>query len=201
MKSSIQIVEKPDWVSWDDIHELLWKAHEGNRKAGMFMKYPSLSGDEISELLGSKGRCFVALDGGKVVGTCSYKVAKRNTWYAKGQKVAHCVLAGLLPEYRGSGIYQRLLDYRESFVRKDGINIMDMDTAERNISVQKAFIRNNFHYVYFNSFPYGNHYSVYMAKWLDGCPYSLLYCKCRYYFAKLKTKVRFKPGQIKRFGI
>ena len=197
----IIIKEKPDWVSWDEIHEVLWKAHEGNRKAGMYMKYPSLSGDEISKLIGNLGHCFVALDGEKVVGTCSYKILKRNLWYAKGQNVAHCVLAGLLPEYRGRGIYQRLLDYRESFVMKDGIKIMDMDTAERNIGVQKAFIRNNFQYVYFNSFPYGKHYSIYMAKWLEERPYSLFYCKYRYYLAKFKTKVRFKPGRIKRFGL
>ena len=49
MDSSIQIIEKPDWVSWDEIHEVLWKAHENNRENGVFMSYPSLTGDEIKK--------------------------------------------------------------------------------------------------------------------------------------------------------
>lgn len=42
----IEIVEKPEWVSWDDIHDVVWKAHENNRKKGVIMSYPSLPGEK-----------------------------------------------------------------------------------------------------------------------------------------------------------
>ena len=34
-------MEKPDWVSWETIHDVLWEAHAENRKNGVFMRYPS----------------------------------------------------------------------------------------------------------------------------------------------------------------
>ena len=34
----IKIMQKPDWVSWDDIHELLLEAHKKNIKNGIVLK-------------------------------------------------------------------------------------------------------------------------------------------------------------------
>ena len=34
----IKVMPKPDWVSWDDIHELLMAAHKRNIEKGMTMK-------------------------------------------------------------------------------------------------------------------------------------------------------------------
>ena len=55
----IRIMEKPDYVSWDEIHDVLWAAHKENRDAGMHMKYPGLPGDQLEihiELPPAKGR-------------------------------------------------------------------------------------------------------------------------------------------------
>ena len=59
MDSGIQIMEKPDWVSWDEIHEVLWRAHEKNREKGIIMAYPSLSGEEIKNKIGNKGKILI----------------------------------------------------------------------------------------------------------------------------------------------
>ena len=64
---NISIVEKPDWVSWEDIHNVVWKAHENNRLKGIIMSYPALSGDEIKDKIGKDGKLFTALDGDKGV--------------------------------------------------------------------------------------------------------------------------------------
>ena len=69
MNSGMQVMEKPEWVSWDEIHEVLWKAHEQNRKKGVIMSYPSLSGEEIKNKIGDKGKLFVAIEDNKVIGT------------------------------------------------------------------------------------------------------------------------------------
>ena len=37
MNNDIQIVEKPDWISWDDIKKCLFDAHAINREKGINM--------------------------------------------------------------------------------------------------------------------------------------------------------------------
>ena len=76
MNTEINIIEKPEWVSWDEIHEVLWKAHEKNRENGVFMSYPSLSGDEIKRRVENNGKMFIALDGQNVVGTVALIITK-----------------------------------------------------------------------------------------------------------------------------
>ena len=49
MTADISIIEKLEWVSWDEIHDVLWKAHERNRANGGLMSYPSLSGEELKK--------------------------------------------------------------------------------------------------------------------------------------------------------
>lgn len=201
MRDSIQVLEKPVELSWDAIHEVLWAAHKENRERGMKMRYPELTGAEIEQLLGNSGRCFVAIHDGRVVGTCSYVVRKRKTWYAKGKRVAHYILGGVLPECQGKGVYSQLMAYREKAVIESGLQIIDMDTAEQNKKETDILQHNGFRFVGYSSYPYGKHYSVVMAKWLNGCPYSSRYCSARFYLSKIKTKLRYKPGHIKRLGI
>ena len=58
MGQNIQIIEKPDWVSWDEIHSVLWKAHEQNRKKGMIMSLPSKSAEDLQKYMEGKGKMF-----------------------------------------------------------------------------------------------------------------------------------------------
>jgi hypothetical protein len=69
MGANLQIVEKPEWVSWEDIHEVLVKAHAQNRANGINMKKPSLPGEKIAKEIGEEGKMFVAMEDNKVVGT------------------------------------------------------------------------------------------------------------------------------------
>ena len=67
----IQVIEKPDWVSWEEIHQVLWKAHEENRRKGMYMAFPALPGEEIRKKIEGHGKMLVAMDGQKIVGTAA----------------------------------------------------------------------------------------------------------------------------------
>ena len=60
MKENILMQEKPEWVSWDEIHDVLWKAHAVNREHGMNMAFPALPGDKIREKIEGHGKMFVA---------------------------------------------------------------------------------------------------------------------------------------------
>jgi len=187
LDNKIIITEKPDNISWSTIHEILWAAHKNNRERGMSMKLPSLSGDELKEFMTDEGHCYVALCDNQIVGTCSYKIINRNTWYAKDQKVAYCALGAVLPEYQRMGIYKKLLDYRENAIKENKIGILEMDTAEHNVIVQKALYKNGFRYVSFKAYPYRKHYSVVMVKWLYEKPYRGFICKIMYLLTKYKT--------------
>ena len=193
--------EKPNSVSWDAIHDVLWKAHEQNRAQGMRMLYPSLPGDELEKLIGAEGRCFVAMDGAKVIGTCSFKPVKRNNWYSKGRTTAYYILDGVLPEYAGKGIHSKLFRLRQSYVENHGFDFFIMDTSEHNLPIQKAFLKNGFSYVSFKAYSTGGNYAVIMAKWLGKSPFPQWYCKGRFLLRKAYIKMRFKPGYVKRFGI
>ena len=108
----VQVIEKPDWVSWDEIHEVIWKAHESNRQNGINMRFPTLLGEEIRKRVEGNGKMFVALDGKKVVGTAAIRRKNLDLWCGKGE-YAYLCFASVLPEYSRQGIYKQLYIYRE----------------------------------------------------------------------------------------
>ena len=200
MVSNIQLIEKPDWVSWDEIHEVLWKAHAENRKKGINMAFPALPGEKIHENLEKNhGKMFVALDeNNKVIATAAIKVKKANLWCGKGS-YAYLCFASILPEYRGHGIYKSLYIYIEREGLKMGLNRILFDTHEHN---QRMIDINSQHgFVPVDISVWKDHYNIVMVKWLNGCPYSDWFCKLQFLAHKCYRKLRFKPGKVKRFGI
>lgn len=196
--SNIEIKEKPLWVSWEGIHELLWKAHEKNREQGINMKFPSLPGDEIRKRIEGQGKMFVALDGNKLVGAAALKVKRMFLWCGK-HKYAYLCFAGVLPEYSGKGIYNTLLTHIEREAQKIGQNCVMFDTHEMNHRL--IGINKKAGYQMVDILIWKDHYNVVMVKWLSGCPYSDWYCRIQFLVHKWYRKLRFKPGRIKRLGI
>lgn len=198
--SEIKIMEKPDWISYEDIHDLLYRAHETNRAKGIVMKTSLLTGEELKHRIGDRGKCFVALDGDKLVGTSSYKVTKRDSWYVCGETIEK-MLSGVDPDYKGMHISSMLHEAIEVVVKDEGYAVIETNTAEGNTLMQKINIKRGFVYVSYFTPASTDHYSVVMAKWLNGCPFSKKYCKFRFYLKKLFIQARYKPGAVKRFGI
>ena len=77
--SDIKIIEKPDWVSWDTIHEVLVAAHAENRSKGVVMAYSVQPADKMAEIC-KDGVMFLAMDGDKVVGTGAVVLKQENRW-------------------------------------------------------------------------------------------------------------------------
>lgn len=198
MDSKIQIIEKPDWISWDEIHEVLWRAHGQNRENGMNMALPALPGEEIRKRIEGNGKLLVAICDGKVVGTAAIKRKTVNLWCGKGEYAYFC-FASVLPEYNGKGVYKALAIRREELALSMGMDKTLFDTHENNqhqlVIAQKAG------YKFVDVSVWKDHYNVVMVKWLKGCPYSDIYCKCQFLVHKFYRKLRYKPGRIKRFGI
>ena len=200
--SKIQIIEKPDWVSWDDIHDVVWRAHAQNREKGIIMSYPSLAGDEIKKKLENNGKMFIALDGQKVVGTLALIIKKGKNWYNKGSYGYLC-FGAVLPDYSGKGIYRSMYKVAETSALNLGIRVITRDTNENNARMLKISKQEGYHFVECKA--YKDHFNIVRAKWLEGCPYPSWYIKLKFHLSKFKQKTRYKmvpeKGRVKRVGI
>lgn len=188
--SSIQIVEKPDWVSWDDIKQCLYEAHSVNRAKGISMAHYQWSAEKIQESLGEGGFMLVALDGDKLVGTAGIGEKYGNTWYANGRYAYECY-AGVLPDYAGKGIYKMLEIRREEKAKEEGYDVLIGDTHSKNTHRIEIALKNGFRLVRFFRAASKDHYSVVIVKWLNGCSYSSFYCWIKFEVSKLQALIRF----------
>ena len=196
----IQIIPKPEWVSWEEIHEVIYAAHQVNRDRGLYYKTATMSGEQLEKRLRG-GACFVALKGKKVVGTKSVKTYLGKQWYNKGHDVAHMMLSGVLPEYQGWGIYEDLTAAANRYVKKNGIRMLQGGTSERNELVRKMAAIQHYVTVDYETQVGVNYYSVIFVKWLDGNPFPMWYCKLRFALSKAWVLFRYKPGKIERFKL
>lgn len=198
--TSVVVVEKPEYISFDKIHELLWRANKDNRDKGFILKTSELTGEQLKARLGTEGKCFVALDEGRLVGTISVRFMERNTWYARG-RIADFMLFAIIPEYQKRHIGSLLFEKAFSYVRENGHSVVELDTAENNKNAINCYKHYGFKMVGYKANPRGDHYSVIMAKWLNNCPFSNLYCLLRFEIKKIITVLRFTPDKKKRFAI
>lgn len=199
-EASIKIVEKPDYVSWDEIHNVLWKAHEQNRQKGVNMAFPALPGEEIrKKITEGHGKMLVAMDGQKIVGTAAIIVKASHLWCGKGD-YAYLCFASVLPEYNGKGIFKALDIKREELALSMHLTRITGETHENNRHrldiAQKAGYK-----IVDYKVTSTDHYNVIIVKWLNGCPYSDWYIKWQFQIRKWYTILRYKPGHVKRFGI
>ena len=189
MENNIRIIEKPDWVSWDDIHNVLWAAHAKNRDNGIVMRFPSLSGEEIRQRIEGKGKMLCAIVDGKLAGTAAIKTKNVHFWFhKKNTPVAYECFASVLPEFSGRGLYKQLNMAREKVGKAMGFECVMFDTHEGNTHKIKIDQKNGYKLVDYKF--YRDHYNVVMVKWLDGCPYSEARIKCEFVKRKIIAKVR-----------
>lgn len=186
--SSIQIVEKPDWVSWEDIKRCLYEAHAVNREKGINMTHYQWSAGKIKGSLGVKGVMLVALNGKLIVGTAAIGDRVGSRWYNKGRYAYFC-FDGVIKDYNGKGIFSQLDSKREEVAREKGYNVLVFDTHAQNTHRQKIALKNGYRYVRYFQANSKDHYCVVMAKWINGCPYSSLYCWAKYHVSIFKTKI------------
>ncbi len=193
----IKIMQKPDWVSWDDIHELLLEAHKKNIKNGIVLKNAQIPGQEIKKRLGEDGMCWVAYNGDKLVGTHSVSFFMGKNWWNKGKKVAHGCFTGILKEYQGIGILDEFYKKSRDYSIEKGAYISEGDTAENNRIMRKILEKGGSKTVSFFAAK-SKHYSVRMVKWYSECPFSDKYIERRFKIARFLTKLEYKPGRIER---
>ena len=195
MNNNIQIVEKPDWISWDDIKKCLFDAHIINREKDINMANLQWPAEKIKESIGDNGVMFVALDGDKLVGTAALVEKKSYHWYSKG-KCGYLCFACVIPSYNGLGIYHSLLKKREEIAKTQDFDVLYYDTHCKNEKIISYGEKNGYRKVRFFLTKSKDHHSIVMAKWLKDCPYSKLYCWWKCSISKVKAMLKhLKPNE------
>jgi hypothetical protein len=196
----IRIIEKPNNISFDDIHNLLMEANKRNFKNGIVLRYAKMPAEEIIKTLGKEGRTWVAMDGDKLVGTTSVTFIKGKDWWNKGKKVAHGCFTGILKSYQGIGIMEELNAKKYAYILASGADMNQGDTAENNKIMRKVLEKDGYKTVEFFSSK-SSHYSIKIVKWLSECPFTEKYINRRYKISEKLTRWQYKPGKIERSRI
>ena len=175
MEQRITIMEKPDWISYDHIAELLHEAHRENVKKGLIYSASHLSGEEIQALLHENGKFYVALtDDNELVGASAIEIRERSKrWFAKGQPFGDIKLEGVKPAFRGMRINSMLREAITEYAFQQ-VGLLVLDTSEKNKHAIRINKKRGWKIVDYTSRQTNNFYSVVMAQWKNGCPFSEL---------------------------
>jgi GNAT superfamily N-acetyltransferase len=167
---SIVIEEKPDWISYEDIHRLIWKAHAKNRENGINVHTAEMSGDEITNYLGDEGVCFVAIEDKKLVGTLSIRYDNQNRWFFCG-RIPNCTLLGILPEYQGRHVNSMLAGTVFEYVQEKEFPAIKLDVKSKNLHAIKIYRHQGFKKVCYVYKAGDRNDAITMIKWFGKCPY------------------------------
>ena len=179
----IQYMEKPEWVSWNNILDCLHEAHRVNKKKGFTMPGYDMTMEEFKEKLGD-GHCFVALVGDRVIGVSSVRFIKSRRWCTWGKKVAYNGLDGILKEYQGTDVFISLNALRYRYIKESGVDIIEFNTAEHNKVVIKNNLKRGAKIVQYAHRAPGGYHPIVMVRWLNGCPYPDWLCNFMFKLSK-----------------
>lgn len=197
----IIVMEKPEWVTWDDVATCLHVGQATNINDGFDQTFGHITSSEL-ECAVSRGHCWVAINADKkVVGTLSLIIGTINYWWYKGVAGLYCYET-ILPEYRhDTRVYFGLHGKIESFIKQEGLKLVWASTHEKNDKVQMINKKKKWKIVQYSPTGRGsNYYSVIMAKWMDGCPHSERRIKFMFKLSKYVVKFLYKPGKIFRWN-
>ena len=201
--SPLAVVEKPDWVSYEEITDVLHDAHASTAGKGMHFVALTQSAEDTKRRLGEDGKFFVALaekDGRQEVagvGAISFSKSCKG-WYGKGQPYAEIKMVGVRGAYKEQGISSMLYQALEAY-GFSRVDLITMNTAENNAIVLDSNARHGWKRVDFRSWAKTDYYSVVMAKWKDACPFSEAVLNRNYKLRRAKTRL-LRSADGKRRG-
>ncbi len=199
MTGCLRFVKNTDSSRWEEISSLLKLAHAKNKAAGMDMALPGLPTEELKSFVErNNGAMFLAMDDDKIVGTDCVIFKDYKMWCGTGMYAYEC-LASVHPDYHHQGIYRALDKMRDKYISEHGIDRVLMDTHEKNSRVIDIKEKSGFKKVGLKVF--SNHYSVVMVKWMNKAPYPDFVYAVVFNVIRIYRKLRYKPGNVKRFGI
>jgi GNAT superfamily N-acetyltransferase len=114
------------------------------------------------------GRCFIALDDDKIIGTitCYLPDPNKSDWplIYKAEGVAHFGQFAVEPTYQGEGLGSRLLFQAEEQAILAGMHTMSLDTAEGVPELIAYYEKKGYKPVEFHQWHTANYRSIILAK-------------------------------------
>ena len=194
----IQFMEKPEWISWEEVRECMRSSHQTNTKLGFEMLNSKRTVDDLKNKM-KVVHLFVAIDDKKLVGLAGAKLIKMNKWWTRNVVSYHCFDA-ILPDYRGTDVYIGLKDIRDRFDKQNNVRIFQFNTAEHNKTIIRLTEKKGYKRVQFAPTGEGaNYYSITMVKWSDGCPHKDWFVVFMYKLSKFVSKTFWTPGYKLKF--
>lgn len=179
----IRVIPKPESVSYDEIADVLHDAHRANTKAGMHFTAAEQSGDEIREHLGDDGQFYVIMDEAGLCAVGAVRYRTWNKWFCRGELCGDILFVGVRERCKGQGLSKLLFREleQEAFTR---CSIATMNTARQNERMLKSRRHDGWRYVDYFSHDGTDFYSIMLAKWRDGCPWTESKCRLKYLMRK-----------------
>lgn len=183
MSKAIEIIEKPESISWEEITELLHKSYATRSKQSMTYLASYQTVEKTIERVGD-GICYVALVDGKLAGTSTLSFK----YNRKGQNYAEFCQVAVDPIYRGLGIGSKLTDIRIQKCKEANLNYLEASTSINASSIIDFWkTRYGAQMVGVDSYITTNYYSVIWRvyfkspkrnKYINGIFYYLSHVKC-----------------------
>jgi len=199
---SIVFCEKPDSLNWDVIQNIQRKAHELNQRKGLTMQCSKMSGEQLGQEL-KNGVCFVAIHENECIGTASIKTIYHKKWWNYwGNKVAYLCYDAVVPDYQSKKVYSRLQELRMNYAKMHKLNVIEVDTAEKNRKMKSILLKQGFVPVLCKTFPNTKYYSIVFASWLNKEERINKYiCYTFFYISYIVVHLLYKPGRVLRCSI
>lgn len=196
-RQEVKIIPKPPSISWEEISEVLQKAHKKNMEKGVTMPFPFMKPEEIRKKIESSkdGVMFVVLVDGQLIGTGATLFINKNFWCGDGLYAYYCFLS-ILPEFTRKGFGRKLCIVQEEYVRSKNVNRIFFDTHEKNKRIIEVSRKNGYEFVDF--IIRKKHNSIYMVKWLDNPPYTHFQCTMKFWKLKIRKKYRAYKKEFKK---
>lgn len=201
---NLVIIPKPDYISWEDITQLLHLGYSERVNEGLNYSATNQSVQKTIERVGD-GVCLVALLNGKLIGTETYNLIRKKNlkWKKWYQDEEYYYLHSLTvhPDYKRKGIGLKIRNYIRDEAIKNKVGSLISDTSEHVKWLISWYERLGHKRVGSVSHPGTNYYSVVMRTPISGKKFSNRYRLFRYYLSFLFWRVISKENGEWRFPV
>ena len=169
MKFRVREFQDSDPIT--EITTLLHRAYKPLADAGL--KYVASYQDDERTLKRIKtGKCFVAIDQGRIIGTIVFYTSKHNRidcpalYYENG--VGHFGQFAVEPEFQKQGLGTMLMSIIERYALSLGHHTISFDTSAKALTLIKYYEKRGYEFAAYHQWADTNYRSVVMKKTLSG---------------------------------
>lgn len=197
--NNLVIIPKPDYISYEEITELLHAAYSERVAQGLYYPAAMQTAQQTRKRVGD-GVCLVALMDKKLVGTITYKLFKKPNKTVLKKDKSYCIISQFAthPNLRNQGIGTKLWEHVKNIASNDELDAIYLDTAEPTKKLIDWYLHLGCEKVGYISHPHTNYFSVVLRKRINGKRYNRMYLKARYLASKMLCVLQYRSnGKIR----